>query len=294
MRWQEARFAVLVLTVLVFLFGCGGKTTVEISEQKVSLSYGTLGGKEVSYKMSSNTSYNFQGVERQTLSEITYSVKVDSIYPDGTIDRTIKFLDFVMSEIGGSTGKLETATDLEKYRGEWLYLRLGPEGKLLNWKGLDGITEHDLTGESFRDQLVLSMAELYQPLGGGEVGVGSTWHREIELPMGIRDGEKTQKVSLEYEVEGFGKKDGRRCAKIKIRTKIEAEGGGEIRGKKFWVNLSGNGSGTIWFDYTEGLLVEEYSKAVVTVDVSRERAGKEDVTTDTGTLDVESKVHLIK
>lgn len=293
MRWQEAKFAVLVLTVLVFLFGCGGKTTVEISEEKVSLSYGTLGGKEVSYKMSSNTSYNFQGVERQTLSEITYSVKVDSIHPDGTIDRTIKFLDFVMSQIGG-TGKLETASDLEKYRGEWLYLRLDPEGKLLDWKGLDGIRGHDVTGESSRDQLVLSMVELYQPLGGGEVGVGSTWRREIELPMDIRDGEKTQKVSLEYEVEGFGKKDGRRCAKIKTRIKIEAEGDGEIGGKKFWVNVTGNGSGTIWFDYTDGLLVEEYSKAVLTIDVSRERAGKEDVTTDTGTLDVESKVHLIK
>ncbi len=292
MRPQAIK-ALLILTILAFVLGCGGKTALEKTEEKVKLEYGKLNGKEVTYKISSNTNYNFASIERQALSELTYTVKVDSIHPDGTIDRTIRFLDFVMSQIGGS-GKLEATPDLEKYKGEWLYMRIGKDGKLVDWKGLDGIRGHTVSDESLRDQMVLGMLQLFQPFTDDEVGIGSTWRREIEMPIGMRGGDMTHKAIIDYEVEGFGNKDGRRCVKIKTKSQIDANGEGEMGGKKFWVNITGSGSGTVWFDYTEGLIVEGYHKSVMTIDLSREVAGKEDVTTDTGTLDVESKVKLVK
>lgn len=293
MRSSRIWLVFWIVAIMAFGFGCGGKTAVEKTSEKVKLGYGKLSGKEVTYKLSSNMTYNFQKVERQALSEITCTVKVDSIHSDGAIDRTIKFEDFVMSEIGGS-GKLESVPDLGKYKGEWLYLRLGPDGKLIDWKGLDGIRGHSVSDENLRDQLVLSMVSLFQPFTDEEVSIGSTWRREIEVPIGMRGGERKQKTTIDYEVEGFGNKDGRRCIKIKTKSRVEAEGEGEIGGKKFWVNVTGSGSGTIWFDYAEGLIVEEYDKSILTVDFSRERAGKEDVTTETGTLDVESRTKLIK
>ncbi len=282
----------LALVLIVFVAGCGG-AGLEKGTQKVSLTYGMAGGQYLQYKVSTSITYNIAGTIRQALRDITYSVRVDSIHPDGTIERRIRFDDFVMGEIAGD--KLEPDANAEKYRGEWLYLKIGADGKLLDWKGLDGIRGYTIADENLKDAIVQTMVQLFQPMGTEEVGVGSTWQQVIEIPIRRRGGEMNQKVIVDYTVEGFGERAGRPCVKIKTKARYEGEGEGEMAGgKKFWINAVGEGDGEMWFDYVDGVPVESSGTITVTSDFSYERAGKEDVKTQTATIDIEEKIKLIK
>ena len=283
----------VVIVGLSVILGCGGKATLEKTPEVVSLVYKDLGGEYVQYKASSSVTFNYAGTVRSWLSDITYSVRIDSIAADGTIDRRMKFDDFVMGEISG--GRLNLDPDADKYKGEALWLKLGGDGELIDWKGLEGIRGYTPEDRDLKHVLVQQMATLFQPLGQGEVGQGSRWQGTVEIPLKIRGGEFTQTVTTDYEIVGFARRLGRDCAKIKITLTLEGEGSG-TRGadRKFWVDSVGDGEGEVWFDYVNGLVVEYVAAVTATQDFSYERAGKEDVKTEFATIDSESKIKLVE
>ena len=286
------RYAIwFVLAALVLVVGCGGGG-LQAPSKPVSLRFGQLGGEYVQYKSSTSITANAGGRIRQSLHDITYSVKIDSIAPDGTIHRRLKFDDFVMGELAGS--RLELDPDADKYKGEALYLQIGADGELIDWKGLDGIRGYTISEQSLKDDIVQMMVEFFQPMGEDEVTVGSTWQRTVEIPVRRPGGDTDVTVTIDYTVEGFGSKDGRSCVKIVTKSVIELEGEGERGGgRKFWVSATGEGKGEIWFDYENGLAVESGGTATITSDFSYERAGKEDVKTEFATIDIETKIKLI-
>jgi hypothetical protein len=289
------RFAIwLMLAALVVSLGCGGGGGgLSTGPQTVSLAYKKAGGEYIQYKASTSITYNVGGTIRQSLHDITYSVRVDSIYEDGAIDRRLKFDEFVMGELSGS--RLELDPDAEKYKGEALYLKIGPDGELVDWKGLDGIRGYTVSETNLKDDIVQMMTEFFQPLADEEVGVGSTFQRVVEIPVRRPGGDIDFSITIDYKVEGFGTRDGRACVKLKTESLIEAEGEGERGGgRKYWVSLTGDGGGEFWFDYENGLPVESSGKATITSDFSYERAGKEDVATQFATIDVETKTKIVQ
>jgi hypothetical protein len=228
------------------------------------------------------------------MSEITYSVRVDEINPEGQIKRTFKFNEFVMGELSGS--RLELDPDAEQYVGENLYLTLGPDGELIDWKGLEGIRGYTNADKGIKDNIVQMATMLFQPLNEGEkVNVGTSWDNTVEIPQKIRGGEMVFEVTTDYSVVGFGEKKGRSCVKIKTRSNFDGEGDGErAGGKKFWVAITGDGSGELWFDHEAGIPVLSSGKVTLTSDVSYELAGAEDVKTEFVTIDIEEKVELLE
>lgn len=292
-RGCTMKFAVgVVLAGIVMFVGCGGGG-VDTAPKTVSLAYKMMGGEYVQYKSSTSITYNVEGRVRSSLHDITYSVRIDSIAPDGTIDRRLKFDEFVLGELAG--GKLELDPDAAKYKGEALWLKLGPTGELIDWKGLDGIRGYTIADQDLKDDIVQMMVELFQPMGEAQVTVGSTWQRVVEIPIRRRGGEMLQKVTIDYVVEGFATKKDRPCVKIKTRADVEGEGSGTLGSdKKFWVDVVGDGKGEVWFDYVDGLPVETSATATLTSDFSYERAGKEDVASAFATIDIETKIRLIE
>jgi hypothetical protein len=282
-----------VLAALVVVMGCGGGGGLDTASRPVSLKFGELGGEYVQYKSSTSITYNAGGRVRQSLHDITYSVRIDSIAPDGTVHRRLKFDEFVMGELAGS--RLELDPNAEKYKGEALYLQIGPDGELVDWKGLEGIRGYTISDQSLKDDIVQMMIEFFQPLGEEEVSAGSTWQRVVEIPVRRPGGDMDIKVTIDYTVEGFGTRSGRPCVKIDTKSLIEADGEGERGGgRKFWVSMTGEGDGDLWFDYENGLAVESGGTATLTTDFSYERAGKEDVKTEFATIDVETKIKLLE
>lgn len=283
----------LVLLGLVFYMGCGGKAAVSTAPQTVTLAYKQMGGQSSQYKMTSSVTVNLEGSTSSWISDITYSARVDSIAPDGVITRRLTFDAFSIVEQSG--GKFTPDNEAAGYKGQYLWLKLGPAGEVLDWRGLDGIHSYTAEDRDLKNVLVQQMATLFQPLPKDEVSVGSTWQNAIEIPVTIRGGEFKQKVTADYQVVGFGQRSGRSCVKIQAKATYEGEGSGtRATDKKFWVDSQGQGKGMVWFDYENGLLVEYEMGATADQSLSYERAGKTDVATEAATVDSETKIKLVK
>jgi hypothetical protein len=234
-----------------------------------------------------------QGSTTSWVSDITYSARIESLAADGMIIRRLTFDAFSIFEQSG--GRLEPDNAAAGYKGQYLWLRLGPAGEVVEWKGLDGIRSYTAEDRDLKNVLVQQMATIFQPLPGDEVNVGSKWQRSVEIPVNIRGGEFKQKISTDYEVIGFGQRSGRNCVKIQTKALVEGEGSG-VRGgdKQFWVDSKGIGKGNVWFDYENGLLVEYELKVTADQTLSYERAGKADVATESATIDSQTQIKLVK
>jgi len=279
----------LALAVLVVSAGCGGKSALSTAPQAMTLAYKQVGDQYTQYKMSSSVTLNMQGTTVSSVSDITYSARIESLATDGMIVRRLVFDEFSIFEQSG--GRLEPDAAAAGYKGQYLWLKLGPQGEIVEWKGLDGIGSYTAEDRSLKNVLVQQMASTFQPLPSSEVNVGSTWQRSINIPVIIRGGEFTQKISTDYEVLGFGLRSGRNCVKIQAKAALEGEGSGS-RGpdRQFWLNSKGSGKGSIWFDYENGTLVEYEMKVTANQVLRYERAGKADVATEESTVD--SQVHI--
>ena len=288
--------AVLLTVCLVACAGCGGgggAKAVSPTASPVTLEYKTGGGQPVQYKMTSSVTVNVQGATDTWISDISYTVKVESIATDGAITRRITFDDFSISSVSGGTPVPDPSA--AGYKGQYLVLRMGPNGEVQDWKGLDGI--HSVTAEDrdLRNVLVQQMAQLFQPLAKEPVNVGSKWQSTFEMPVEIGGGEFKQKVVTDYEVLGFGQRSGRNCARIRLLLVTQGEGSGtQGAGRQYWVDAQGGGKGEMWFDYDSGVIVDYNAGGTADQNMSYERAGKEDVATETSTVDTQTKIKLVK
>lgn len=286
--------AVLLALGLVFYLGCGGGGKTSVSPTApVKLEYKALGGQTLQYKLTSSVTVNLEGTTESSISDITYSAKVESIGPDGLIIRRVTIDDISISSLSGGRPTPDPAA--ADYRGQYLWLKMGPAGEILDWKGLDGISSYTAEDRDLKNVFVLQIASLFRPLPKEEVTVGSKWQDVLEMPIQIRGGEFTQKIITDFEVMGFGERAGRNCAKIRAAIVYQGEGTGSRGGdRRFWLESQGEGKGEVWFDYDNGVMVEFSSGATADQTMSYERAGKEDVATQAATVDSQAKIKLIK
>jgi len=286
--------AVMLVLCLAFYLGCGGGGKTPVSTMApVKLEYKTLGGQPVQYKMTSSVTVNLSGSTESSISDITYTAKVESIGPDGVIIRRITIDDISISSLSG--GRPTPDPSAAEYKGEYLWLKMGPGGEVLDWKGLDGIRSYTAEDRNIKNVFMLEIASLFRPLPKEEVAVGSKWQDVLEVPIEIRGGDFKQKVTTGFEVVGFGQRAGRNCVKIRTAPAYEGEGTGSRGGdRKFWVESQGEGKGELWFDYDNGVLVEFSVGVTADQSLSYERSGKEDVATEAATVDSETRIKLVK
>jgi hypothetical protein len=256
----------------------------------VVLEYQSLNNEDMHYKANTNIDTNVGGQTRTWMSETKAAVAVVSMPDDGSIVRSLTYNDFTMGEISG-TGSLVPNPGASDYIGETVQLTIDAEGKLVDWKGLDGISMMTVEGNAYRDFIVQQLLEIYQPLPDYPVAVGGKWQRSVETMIPVGGGDLINKIDIDYELAGFGRKAGRDCAKIKTKYVILGSAQGRRRGK-FWITTAGEGSGEIWFDYNAGLMVEFSQKVTITRDYRYERAGEEDVASMTTSVAREFKVKL--
>lgn len=282
-------FVGLTLIALLCL-SCGGGGSSRVSPSEVLLQYQSLNNEDVHYKANTNIDTNVGGQTRTWMSETRASVAVVSMPEDGSIVRSLTYTDFTMGEISG-TGSLVPNPGADDYIGETVQITIDAEGKLVDWKGLDGISGMTVEGNAYRDFIVQQLVEIYQPLPDYPVSVGGKWQRVVETQIPVGGGNLFNKITIDYELAGFGQKGGRECAKIKTKYLIMGQADGRRRGK-FWITTAGEGSGEMWFDYNAGVMVELNKKVTITRDFRYERAGEEDVASQTTSVAREFKVKL--
>jgi len=290
-RWPAMRKCLFVSVVAALLLtSCGGGGGSRVSPTEVMLGYKTLDNADVNYKANTNIDTNVGGQTRTWMSETKASLAVIAINDDGSIVRSLTYTGFTMGEISG-TGTLVPNATAEEYVGETVQFTIDKDGKLIDWKGLDGISGMTVEGNAFREFIMQQLTEIFQPLPDYPVTVGGKWQRSIETMMPVGGGDLINKIQIDYELVGFGQKAGRDCARIKTKYHIMGSAQGRRRGK-FWITSTGEGSGEFWFDYNAGLLVELNKNVTITRDLRYERAGEKDVATQTTSVAREFKMKL--
>jgi hypothetical protein len=277
-----------LLAGLILCLGCGGGG-LQTTGEPVTLTYGDLGGVPVEYDV--DLSVTTGEGSRNWISSFDVSMTVEELTADGGINRRFDFDNFAVTNYSGSTP--EPDPNAGEYSGEFLILKQDAEGKILDWRGLDGIKGSTPGGPRFKFLLVYVMFRMNQPPPADAVTVGSTWQGTFETPVRMAGNEVAMKGKLDYEVVGFGTRAGRDCVKIKSGILIDGIGDRTV-GEKNEVSFEHHeeGRGEIWWDYANGVIVEFTCDSSANQTYRRERAGKTDVTTDHSGVDSEIKIEM--
>ncbi|MFZ1946363.1 MAG: hypothetical protein WAW06_02345 [bacterium] len=289
------RLVAVVLTLgLLVCLGCSSKPPVgNVAGEAIKLEYKTHGGVPAQFKMAYSVSLNIGGTTQEWMSDIVYSSKVDSIAPDGTIVRRITFDDFSIAELSG--GAPTPDPEAAGYKGQYLWLKLGPAGEVADWKGLDGIRNYTPELRDLKSVLVLLMALSNPPMPAEAASVGTKWQTKLELPVMMAGGDFNLTITTNYEVASFGVRAGSSCARVRFTSDCVGSGTGfRSADRKYWLDQHGQGKGDLWFDHGSGLVID-YSLNL-TVDQVRkyERAGKEDIATEASTVDSGIKIKVVR
>jgi hypothetical protein len=269
--------------------GCGGGSAVQRAAEPVTLAFGEAGGEYLAYRADFGINNNVEGSVRSWLATIDFSAKVGLLNDEG-MERRFEFGEFTVTRVSG--GRPEPDPNSPEYAGTTLWLKTGADGELLDWKGLDGVGGRTTDARRFKEYIVYQLLSMFQTPPDEPVNAGSTWRNEFEMELvsgAVRAGYVT---AIDYTVEGFGMRKGRECAKINTVLTIDAEGTGSMGGKDTWFESKETGTGVIWFDHVDGLIVEYTAKTTASQQTRSERAGKEDVVTMTATVDSEVKFRL--
>jgi hypothetical protein len=282
----------LVLTVaMAFVLGCGGGAPVQQAAQPITLAFKDMGGEYVDYVVDFGIDSNIEGTVTSWLATIKMAAKVDAIGGEG-FERRFRFDQFTITTI--ATDRPEPDPNAPEYAGATLWLKTDPEGALIDWKGLDGVGGRTVDGRSFRQYIVYQLLTMLQPPPGQPVNAGSTWQRQfvMEIRTGAVNAEFT--TDVDYTVEGFGVKDEHECAKIDMKIDIMAKGEGSVGGKEVNFISGAEGTGEMWFDHVNGIVVDFSTKTTTTRQTEMERLGKEDITSMSTTLDSVVEIKLAK
>jgi hypothetical protein len=284
------RFTGFVLIVaMAFILGCGGGVAVQRAAQPITLAFGEAGGEYLAYKADFGIDNNIEGSVRSWLSTIGFTARVALLNEEG-IERRFEFKDFTVTRV--SAGRPEPDPNAPGYAGATLWLKTDPDGVTLDWKGLDGVGGRTTDARRLKDYIVYQLVTLFQPPPGEAVNTGSTWRNEFEMEMVTGAVRANYVTALDCTVEGFGLRNGRECAKINTVLTIDADGTGSMGGKETWFESRETGTGVIWFDHVNGVIVEYTAKTTASQETRSERAGKEDITTMNATVDSEVKIKL--
>jgi hypothetical protein len=284
------RFVCFALIVaMAVIVGCGGGAAVQRAAQPVKLAFGEAGNEYLPYKADFGINNNVEGSVRSWLSTIDFTAKVALMNDEG-IERRFEFKEFTVTRV--SQGRPDPDPNAPEYAGATLWLKTGPAGEILDWKGLDGVGGRTTDARRFKEYIVYQLVSMFQPPPDEAVNSGSTWHTEFEMELVSGAVRANYVTKLDYTVEGFGVRDGRECAKINVALAIDADGTGSMGGKETWFESREAGTGTIWFDHTSGIIVEYGAKTTADQETRSERVGKEDITTMNATVDSEVKIRL--
>ena len=279
----------ILIVAMACSLGCGGKTAVQRAAEPVSLSFSELGGEYIDYRADFGINSNIEGSVRSWLCTIDFNVKAQDMAAEG-MERRFEFDEFTVTRV--AAGRPEPDPNAPGYAGATLWIKTDPDGGILDWKGLDGVGGRTTDGRRFKEYIVYQLVSMFQPPADQPVNAGSTWKSEFEFEVPTGAVMATYSTVLDYTVDGFGIRSGRECAKITMAVAITGEGEGMMGGKETWFESTESGTGEIWFDHVNGLIVEYACKTTASQETRSERAGKEDITSMVATVDSEVKFRL--
>ncbi len=259
---KALQFSMAVLAVVIVFLGCGGEKKLVLDNvgEGVKVSYAPAVGTTRFYRSDSDnlTEFTQEGYHQSTLSKTTEwkSFRVDSVKNDVT---AVTY-NFLASETGiFQNGSYQKQEEEDEIIGQFLSIAVGPDGKLVDWGGLEDI-ESDESGIDQGEMMANNYASIFFNYFPTEpIKVGSTWKGENPMDVTTKEGNMHQITTKTYTVQDFVEKDGHPCVKCKIKIVIDNTGEGtatsEGKDYHYYNEGRGEGNGTVYFDFKSGYLV---------------------------------------
>lgn len=236
---------------------------------------------------SSNYTQRFGGEEMTVTSNSTstFAAVVDSVGEDGiALD-----LEYTGREFNTNSPQARGSVDFSPLVGQKVSMTLSSMGELSRFAGFDALPAIEINPNETldREAYVNEVRYLFPRLSGGPVAQGGTWTDEYSIRQsGDEGGFTTIDVRITYTLVGETVHNGLTCLEIDSESTVAVKGEGTRGGTPFTVEMSGGGSGKVYFDHGRGMLIEqtqtgrvegEVASSVMTIPVVNETESKLEV-----------------
>ena len=233
------RWILLTLGLLSILWvGCG--------EKAIQLKLTFNEGDEYKYQLTQDsvTTTEFMGkkMEMPSKTEITLTQKVEKI-DQGIAEVNVTYDTFEMEMNVG--GKQIPSNMGKSMVGKTSTMKIRENGEIVEPQGIKAMVGLQGLGSDIKNVFF----SLYPQFPENKLKVGDSWTQKQELPqaqMGVV-------IESQYTLARLEKKNEHDCAVLDYTISMTIEGGDET---KMNMKGSGEGTGTTYFDYKKGVLVE--------------------------------------
>jgi len=235
--------------------GCGGGGTGgrEITiDAPVTIQRAFQEGQVIKYrfKMDNQSGVKLTSYEQTISSQAEFkATNTFTDVSDDAVEMTMRF-DYA---VGAMTygDRMIADESVSALRGKELVFALDPDGKVRSWSGLTG----EGAAESGAGQLAILLYDVFPPLPGEPVTIGSTWTEPLDVPSLTTAVEQDIIGETVFTVTGFKAKYEINCVEIQAVTEFEFEGRAEQSGDVWLMSGAGTATATMLVSIDDGTLV---------------------------------------
>jgi len=243
------------LKVLLFtgsLFLLGNAT----GQEKFLLEYRYVKGKTYNYqeesKFESVQEINSQEMKATGSTFALMKMIVQDVSESGDITLINSFEDF---KVTTKMAIMDTTIIMKDFMDKKIQTIISKAGKMIDQKILDTVK----TGKNFMDRgnSLLTVYKEFVVFPDHTLKFGDTWNDErTDTTKGTQ---MVTKINAVYTLAAIEEKNSHPCLKITFTGKMEIGGKMTQMGMEFFMEGSGETSGTLWFDQKSGILVAKES-----------------------------------
>ncbi len=277
----------LIVIMLVLLTSVSAKFP-----SKIKLTYAPQQGSTSTYELKVKSVLVLKNINLKLLNlhtpnytnylNFVFTNVVDAVNKNGSITETVTYNDFTLEqELMG----IRTPIDMDlELKGKSFTTTVSKDGTVIDTKGLD-ILAPTLRNLKL-DNLFLQTRPVFPEK---KIKVGDSWDNEIISKLPIKNSIVKTSMKMKYSLDGFERIDKCNCAVVGMKFETQTETIPVRKEKEDFVievNLTGSGSGKIYYDYAKSRV----TLSIITMDLS----SKINTTAQTGTssLDTDQKVEM--
>jgi hypothetical protein len=270
--------------VMACLFAYGAS----FGQEKVNFEYRYQKGKEYAYRQETifETVFEMYGQETKNNGSSSASIKarVEEVAKTGDITFRHFFDDF---RINTKMGAIDTNMMLKELTNKDFFTTITRKGKLVESKMIDTI---NLAGEILGNGMSSSdLSKEFIVFPDRELKTADTW--DYEKSDTVSGTQLLSKMKATYTLVSQDMKNGHSCWKITYKGTSEMSGKVNQMGMDFFMEGTGDITGTVWFDANSGILVAVENNN--TQDMTMAMTGQMQMTIPL-TTSVTSKFYLVE
>lgn len=189
--------------------------------------------------------------------ELLYTEKVKSYTPDGIAQVSFQVNNAKIREIRGLVS-IENAPMENLLKGATFLLKLNNRGEITDFQ-----SQSLLPGNADPSGMKSLFTSGNTTFPDKKLKAGSTWEQTVELPIVTAQLKSSGKYKYVYTLEGLQEFEKITCAVIKIRLVMDQEVKSQSNNMDVTITTKGEGTGTTYFDYKRGRLIQTLTEATL-------------------------------